>query len=53
MSVQPDSIARQPGPGDSPRRWRIPWRFLTKLFGFLAALFGLIRVALELWSQAG
>jgi hypothetical protein len=37
----------------SPPRRRIPWAFLTKLFGFLAALLGLLRVMLELWAQAG
>jgi hypothetical protein len=36
---------------ERPRPWRIPWRFLAKLFGFLAALFGLIRIILELWDK--
>lgn len=51
--VSRGSSTRQAGYGDSPRRWRIPWRLLTKLFGFLGALFGLLRVLIELWAQAG
>jgi hypothetical protein len=50
MSLPDVPSARQAGGGDSAR---IPWRFLTKLFGFLAAFFGLVRVILELMAQAG
>ena len=49
MNVHDGCPARQAGGGDSPRRPRIPWRFLTRLFGFLAAFFGLVKVTLELW----
>jgi hypothetical protein len=49
-SLQQVPHARQAGGGDTPRRWRIPWRTLTKLFGFLAAFFGLLRVIIELWG---
>jgi hypothetical protein len=43
--------ARQTGDGDSPRRWRIPLRTLTKFASFLAAVLGLIRVIRDLWIQ--
>lgn len=36
-----------------PRRWRIHLAFWTKLFGLLAAFFGMLRVILELWNQLG
>lgn len=52
MSLQRVFPARLASCVEVTRRWRIPWRFLTKLFGLLAALFGLLRVILELWAMA-
>jgi hypothetical protein len=46
-------LARKASRVKVARRWRIPWRFLTTLFGLLTAFCALLRVILELWACAG
>ena len=52
MSVHYRFPCRHASSAKALRRWRIPWRFLTRFFGLLAAFFALLRVILELWAQA-
>jgi hypothetical protein len=41
------------GAGRPPRRWRIRWAVLARLLSAMTALFGLLRVLLELWARSG